>query len=318
MSPHARRVARWVIAVAIGAVLLAVVDLGQTAARLTGADLRLALPAIASLVGVHLIAVSAWRRLTANLVGREIAWPTAVRLYYAALAVGTVTPANIGADVYRVTALADPAAVGRMTRVVVVQRLTSLAGVAYLGVVGALALPIDGLAPFVVAVGLLGAVLTAAVVFLSSSPDRVHRLAGSLAGSVLRRLGLDDAATFRGRFRSALVDGFGFGLAFHVTSLVLGFVLVAAIDPVVAGQQPIVVLATLAVARLSLALPITPNGIGVQESLLAVLFFQVGLPPETAIAAALLNRLALLLAAGLGAVSLASSSQAPPVLAARR
>ena len=314
MSPLVRRRLRWAIAVALVAVLVAVLDVGQLASRLAGADLRLAVPAIGGLVAVHLIAVSSWRRLTANLVGRELAWPLAVRLYYAALAVGTVTPANIGADVYRVTALRDRAAVGRLTRVVVVQRLTSLAAVAYLGVVGALALPIDGLGPFVVLVGMLGATLAVAVVFLSSSPGRM----AGLAGSMLRQLGLDDAGTFQGRLRSALVDGFGFGLAFHLTSLVLGFLLVAAVDPAVAGGQPIVVLASLAVARLSLALPITPNGIGVQEGLLGVLFIQLGLAPETAIAAALLNRLALLLAAGLGALSLASSEQAPAVLAARR
>jgi uncharacterized membrane protein YbhN (UPF0104 family) len=314
VSPLVRRRLRWAIAVALAAVLVAVLDVGQLASRLAGADLRLAVPAIAGLVAVHLIAVSSWRRLTANLVGRDLAWPLAVRLYYAALAVGTVTPANIGADVYRVTALRDRAAVGRLTRVVVVQRLTSLAAVAYLGVVGALALPIDGLGPFVVLVGMLGAALAVAVVFLSSSPGRM----AGLAGSMLRQLGLDDAGTFHGRLRSALVDGFGFGLAFHLTSLVLGFLLVAAVDPAVAGGQPIVVLASLAVARLSLALPITPNGIGVQEGLLGVLFFQLGLAPETAIAAALLNRLALLLAAGLGALSLASSEQAPAVLAARR
>jgi uncharacterized membrane protein YbhN (UPF0104 family) len=314
VSPRARRAARWAVALGIAAILVAVLDVGEILARLAAADLRLAVPALAGLVAVHLVAVASWQRLTANLAGDELDWPTAVRLYYAALAVGTVTPANIGADVYRVTALGDRSAFGRLTRVVVIQRLTSLAAVVYLGIVGSLALPIDGLGPFVILVGVLGALLTVGVLVLSSSPSRLN----GLAGAALHRLGLDDAGTFQGRFRSALVDGFGFGLAFHLASLVLGFVLVAAVDPGVVAAHPIVVLASLAVARLSLALPISPNGIGVQEGLLTVLFFQVGLPPETAIAAALLNRVALLLAAGLGAISLASTGQAHPTFATRR
>ena len=311
MSPRAWRAARWVVGIGIAVVLLAVVDVGEIAARLASVDLRRAIPAIAGLVGVHLIAVASWRRLTANLGGTELEWRKAIRLYYAALALGTVTPANIGADVYRVTALGDRAAFGRLTRVVVIQRLTSLGAVVYLGIVGALALPIDGLGPFVLLVGAFGVVLGIAVVVLSSAAGRFGRLAAVL----LRRLGLDEPGSFRGRVRSALIDGFGYGLVFHAASVLLGYVLVGAVDPAVASQQPVVVLAALAVARLSLAIPVSPNGIGVQEGLLGVLFVQVGLPPETAIAGALLNRLALLIAAGLGALSLGAAGKAQPAIA---
>lgn len=308
-------VARWLVAIAIVGVLVALLDLGEIGARLASANLALAVPAIAGLVAVHLIAVGSWRRLTSTLAGGSLDWPTAIRMFYAGLAVGTVTPGNIGADAYRVTALGDRAAVGRLTRVVVVQRLTSLAAVAYLGAIGALALPIEGLAPLVLLLGAVGGALALAVVFLSTSASRF----GGIVGDLLRRLGLDDAGTFHGRLRSAFVDGFGFGLAFHAVSLLLGLALVAAVDPAAVGARPVVVLAALAVARVSLALPITPNGIGVQESLLGVLFVQVGLPPETAIAAALLNRLALLLAAAVGAVSLsAAGRQGRQAIAVRR
>jgi uncharacterized membrane protein YbhN (UPF0104 family) len=312
MSARTRRAARWLVGIGLLVILLAVLDVGQIGARLASVHLGLALPAIAGLVGVHLIAVASWRRLGANLADVDLEWPNAIRLYYAGLAVGTVTPGNIGSDVYRVTALGNRAAFGRLTRVVVIQRLTSLGAVVSLGVLGALALPIDGLGPFALLVGAFGVALAIAVVVLSSTAGRF----GSLGAAVLRRLGLDDAGSFGGRMRSAVVDGFGFGLVFHVASVLLGYVLVGAVDPALASQQPVVVLAALAVARLSLAIPISPNGIGVQEGLLGVLFLQAGLSPETAIAASLLNRLALLGAAALGAVSLAASPHPGPAIAA--
>ena len=314
MTPRARARLRWIVAIALVVLLLAVIDLGEMARRLAAIDMRLALPAIAGLVSVHVIAAASWRRLTATLAGAQLDWATAIRLYYAALALGTVTPANVGADFYRVTAVGDRAAFGRLTRAVVVQRLTSIMAVVYLGLVGALALPIDGLAPFVLLLGGVGAATGIAIAVLSASPGRF----GTVIGTLQRRLGLDDTDTFQGRFRGALVDGFGFGLAFHAVSLFLGFVLVGAVDARVAAEQPVVVFAALAVARLSLALPISPNGIGVQEGLLAVLFLQVGLPVETAVAAALLNRLALVVAATIGAIILSAGNQARPAIVAGR
>ncbi len=314
MSVRARTAVRWLVGIAIVVVLLALLDLREVGARLAAANLALAVPAIAGLVAVHLIAAASWRRLTATLAGDRLDWPTTVRTYYAGLALGTVTPGNIGADAYRVTAFGDREARGRLTRVVVVQRLTSLAAVAYLGVIGALALPIEGLGPWVLLLGAVGVAVVVAVVLLSTSAGRF----GGLVGDLLGRLGLDDAGTFHGRLRSALVDGLGFGLVFHAASLVLGLVLVGAVDPGVVEARPIVILAALAVARVSLALPLSPNGIGIQEGLLGILFLQAGLPAETAIAAALLNRVAMLLAAALGAVCLSVGGQSRLVVAVRR
>jgi len=314
MTPRTRASLRWMVAIALVVLLLVVIDIGEIARLLASTDMLLALPAIAGLVSVHVIAAASWRRLTATLAGTQLDWATSIRLYYAALAFGTVTPANLGADVYRVTALGHRAAFGRLTRAVVVQRLTSIMAVVYLGLVGALALPIDGLGPFVLLLGGVGAATGIAIVILSASPGRF----GTVIGTLQRRLGLDERDTFQGRFRGALVDGFGFGLAFHGASLFLGFVLVGAVDARVAAEQPVVVFAALAVARFSLALPISPNGIGVQEGLLAVLFLQVGLPAETAVAAALLNRLALVVAASIGAITLSTGNQARPAFIARR
>ena len=99
---------------------------------------------------------------------------------------------------------------------------------------------------------------------------------------------------------------------FHAISLLLGLALVRAVDPA-AAAQPWPVVGALAVARLSLAVPISPNGIGIQEGLLTLLFVQLGLPADTAIAAALLNRFGFLLTAAVGAAALVSPGAARPV-----
>jgi uncharacterized membrane protein YbhN (UPF0104 family) len=130
-------------------------------------------------------------------------------------------------------------------------------------------------------------------------------------GRLGRIFGWTGATVSRGRLRSAVRDGIGLGLVFHGAGLLLGLVLVRAVDAE-AVVQPSLVLAALAVARLSLAVPIAPNGIGIQEGVLAILFVQLGLPAESAIAAALLNRLAFLLTAAVGAISLAVPRGARP------
>ena len=98
------------------------------------------------------------------------------------------------------------------------------------------------------------------------------------------------------------------GLAFHTLSIGLTLLLILALDPVI--PLP-VALAAITVARLSLAVPITPSGLGVQEGVLALLFGSVGLAPETAIAGLLLGRLALVLTTGIGVLLLAGSGRVP-------
>ena len=57
-------------------------------------------------------------------------------------------------------------------------------------------------------------------------------------------------------------------------------------------------IASIAVARLTILIPLSPSGLGFQEAALSVLFLQIGLSPEMALATALLNRLALVVALG--------------------
>jgi uncharacterized membrane protein YbhN (UPF0104 family) len=296
MSERAARLARWAVALVVLALVVSLVDLEAVRMRLAATDPRLAIPAVAGLVLVHVIAAGAWRRLLRELAGVSLGWRSALRLYYGAQVFGTITPGNVGADVYRVVAVAG-ASRSQLAQPVLLQRLTSVIALVCLGVAGGMVLPIPWLRPYLLptvviggTVGLLGAAL-------------VRADTSGWLGRAVRRLGWSSNATPGTRLRSAIRDGLGLGLVFHAASLVLGLVLVRAVDPS-ATEAPWLVLGALAVARLSLAVPISPNGIGVQEGLLAVLFVQLGLPAETAIAAALLNRLGLLLTAAVGAVAL--------------
>ena len=294
------RAARWVLGIALLAALLAWLNPGSVAARLGSVDPRLALPAILGLVGVHLVAASAWRRLTERLAGLQLDWRTTIRLYYAAQAWGAITPANLGADIYRVAAIDAGVSRSRLAVPVVAQRLTSIGALLVLGFIGALLLPIDGLGSFAALLLVLVSGLAAVVAAVATRSGRVP---GPMR-RVLDRLGFATVADPpRDWMSTVLRDGLGLGLVFHGASLLLGLVLVAAVDPA-AASRPVDVLAALAVARLSLAVPISPNGIGIQEGALTLLFVQLGLSPDTALAAALLNRIALVVTAAIGSLAL--------------
>jgi uncharacterized membrane protein YbhN (UPF0104 family) len=72
----------------------------------------------------------------------------------------------------------------------------------------------------------------------------------------------------------------------------------AAVDPAAVGVP---VVAAIIVARLSLAVPILPSGLGANEAILVLLFSGLGLAPQTALAGLLLGRVALVLTTLVGA-----------------
>ena len=299
MTARRRTAVRWAIGLGLLAALVAVFNPIAILARLASVDLARALPAIAGLVAMHLIAALSWRRLADRIGGVHIDGRTAVRLYYAAQAWGAVTPANLGADIYRVTALDPAEGRGGLAAAVVVQRLASVGALLVLGGIGALVVPIPEVRTFVLWLVLACAVI-GAVAMLAS---RLGISPGGTVGRLVGRVGLRDLRARRGLATAIVRDGFGLALVFHGLSIGLAAVLVAAVDPTSAAIGP-PVLGAIAIARLSLAVPISPNGIGLQEGALSVLFVQLGMTPDVALAASLLNRAALVATAGLGWVAL--------------
>lgn len=293
MRPSPATLLRWLAAVALVAIVLTRFDLGLVAARLAGANLLLAVPAIAGLVAIHLVGAVAWRRLLQAFAGIRADWRESVRIYYAAQAVGSITPGNVGADLYRV-ATVDGASTRRAAAVpILLQRVTSTAAMVVLGAGGMAVLASRELVQRSLAHAVPLALGAGAIALL---------LVGA-AG--LRYRGHLSAAWRSGREHSSILlrDGFGLGLVFHAVSILLGWFLVVAVDPGTAARSG-EVLAILAVARLSVVLPLSPAGLGIQEAAVSVLFVQSGLDPQVALAAILLNRVALLVVVMIGAAVL--------------
>lgn len=299
----ARTLARWAIGILIVVALVVSLDASAIWARLAAANLMLVVIGVAGLSSLHLVGAVTWRELTRRLVGLTLGWWQSVRLYYAAQALGGFTPANLGSDAYRVIALRGAGGAARSVVVpIVVQRATSYLAVSLLGACALLVVsrPAGFTAGLVVgALALSGAALgVVSLVWLGPGPLRPLRD---------RLLGFWDYETpraepNRGRFVGAV--GIGLGLAFflHLAGIGLTWLLILGVDP---GAASIAALAAVAMARVSLLIPLTPSGLGVQEAALAVLFVGIGLPAESALAGSLLARLSLVLTAILGAMALA-------------
>jgi uncharacterized membrane protein YbhN (UPF0104 family) len=283
-----RNLARWGIGIVILVALVLTFDATGIGTRLGDANLALVVFGVVGLSSLHLLGAATWRTLARRL------WPT-VRLYYAAQALGGFTPANLGSDAYRVVAVRG-AGEGIRTAVlpIVVQRATSYLAVS---LVGAAALLIAS-RPTDFAVGVtIGAVVLAGVALgvaslVSVGPGRLRPLRDRLLGP---------GAPDRRRLAGAVAIGLALGVVFHAMGVGLTFLVVLSVDP---GAASLAALAAVAVARVSLLIPLTPSGLGVQEAALALLFVGIGLPAESAIAASLVARLSLVLTAAIGAAAL--------------
>jgi uncharacterized membrane protein YbhN (UPF0104 family) len=150
-----------------------------------------------------------------------------------------------------------------------------------------------------VAGGLAFAAVVAGVAWLLLAPPRPLRAGRAW---LARRVGAESLPPSEERIQRlgrACAIGLAQGLAFHAGAIGLTWLLVLAVDPDLAAASPgpttPAILAALAVARLSMAVPIAPSGLGVQEGVAAALFALLGLAPETALAAMLCGRVALLI-----------------------
>jgi len=292
-----RRFGRPIFGIAILVAVVATVSPGAIGSRLAEAQLGLVVLGVLGLTAIHIINAAGWRAILATTADVHVPWRTTLALYYAAQAVGGVTPANLGGDVHRAAAFRGAghgwaAAVAPL----IVQRATSYLALSALSLLGlaVLATRADAAGAFVAA-GLAFAAAVAAAAWVLLAPPRRLRgahawLIGLIGGSAadtggVRRLG------------DASFIGFAHGVVFHAGSIGLTWLIVLAVEPsLTAASVP----AALAVARLSLAVPFTPSGLGVQEGALTILFATLGLPVEVALTAMLLSRLSLVLTTVIG------------------
>ena len=287
--------ARWAIGIGIVGALVLTLDAPAIGARLGAANLPLVLIAVAGLSSLHLLGAAIWRTLTRRLVGVTLGWWPTVRLYYAAQALGGLTPANLGSDAYRMVALRGAGeAVRTAVLPIMVQRATSYLAVSLVG--AAALLVASRQAEFIVGVTVGALVLSVLVLgaasLVSLGPGPLRPLRDRLLGP-----GEPDPRDLAG----AAGVGLSLGLVFHGVGVGLTYLLVVAVDP---DAAVVAAMAAVALARISLLVPLTPSGLGVQEAALALLFVGIGLPAESAIAASLLARLSLVVTAVLGALAM--------------
>jgi uncharacterized membrane protein YbhN (UPF0104 family) len=302
--PRARQrawnAARWALGIGVVTLVIVGLDGAEVMARIRAANGLVVVVAIVGLTAVHALGATTWTVLCRQLAGLRLGWATALRVYYAAQALGGVTPANIGGDAYRVVAVRNASAGWRAAVApVLVQRATSYVALALL------ALPAIGLLFFgahlsnvILPVALLLCGLAGGVgMVMLAAPSSLTRLVRRQGWTALDGGTAKVGAWARPPIRS-IAMGTGLGLAFHGLSVLLTALLMAAVDPSAVGVP---VVAAIVVARLSLAVPILPSGLGANEAILALLFSSLGLAPQSALAGLLLGRVALLLTTLIGA-----------------
>jgi uncharacterized membrane protein YbhN (UPF0104 family) len=270
---------RWGVGLALVAVTLALLDPGEVGAHLGGVDWALAAPAIVALVLVHGFAALTWQYLVAAVTGWRLPVGAALRAYYAGQALGGMTPGNVGADVYRARLLArEGQGLRAAMSPVLMQRLGGYGALAAMAAAASLVVPLD-VAPRVVFGGLALAAGLASGGWWAVSRRRAGGSGGFLAAVLL-------------------------GGAFHGAAIMFTFALLRSVTG--AGDASTLV-AGLTVARAAMLLPVTPNGLGLQEIAMASALPAAGVPAEAALATAALSRLSNLVVMALGGLLLVAN-----------
>lgn len=283
----------WLLRLGLGiAIIGAVIWFSDPAAigrHLRGADWRIAVPAIAGVVGVHVIGAATWRLLGRGLAGVELPWRRAIRLYYAAQALGTLTPGAVGGDAYRMWAMRPAGAGWRGAALpVIAQRVLSYVSAGVLAAAAAFAMPVS----------------TNARLALLAVPALAIAAGGAAWVLYRRRWSGGERATPPPVVRRALAVAAAQSVAFHAMAAVFGLGIILSLDSSV--DLP-AALAALMVIRVAAILPLTPAGIGFQEGAFALLLPQAGVSAEAALAASALNRVAMLITLAIGLAAAADA-----------
>lgn len=307
MTPRLWTAARWAIGIAVVAALVLVSDPQALAGQLRTVNVGLAALGIGLLTAVHLVAAETWRMLTRRIAGVDLPRSEAVMRYYVSQALGGITPANLGGDVYRVQATRSSAGgYGAAATPVIVQRATSYLALSLIGLVALAVLGAGGSIELALALPALAVVLggIAFAAFLLVPAGPMRRWRGRLLQLALGAPDADRTDAHALQLRASTLVGLTLGLVFHAASVIATTVLLAAVDPAAVSPMSI---AALAVARLAITIPISPSGLGFQEGALSALFIGIGLSPATALGALLLGRVSLLTTAAVGGLALAVS-----------
>ncbi len=233
----------------------------------------------------------AWQLLVLCFSKVPLGFWEAVRLYYIAQTFGSVTPGNLGGDLYRLHAVtARKGALTGAVAAIFFQRLTSAQAIALLGTIAAFAIHLPAEIRHPLIITMAGLLIGGGIILW---------LAIMQNNWLLRKVGLGRVTP--AQMWQAVSIGFGLALVFHVSGTALASVLVMAVGK----QVPfLTAMAVLMLARLTILLPFTVSGLGVMEGTLAFLFAQVGATAEAGLTVGVLLRLTNIITAMIGVVFL--------------
>jgi glycosyltransferase 2 family protein len=257
----------------------------HVASQLRDVNWLLAAPALIGLIASHLFQVQTWRLLSQRMCNHNLPRVKAAMAYFAGQAFGSFTPGNIGGDVYRASALRSESVGWRLAAAPILgQRLASYTSLLLIAaLVGWLRL-----AALVSVAGLLA--LTVATVLLGSVA--IKKVSEFLVPRVRRMLFADVAESASiSKLAHDYTPAFLLPVLFHVTGVVLSYVLLLSL-----GETPALfpTLGVLVLVRVATLMPITPFGLGVQEGSLVLLLPMLGVSADAALALSVLSRLSML------------------------
>lgn len=295
-------------ALGLAALLWLWVDWREALAAVARADP--ALLALALAASVASVLVSAWKwQILLRRIRVELGFGLTARLYWIGCFFSNFLPTGIGGDAVRL--LLTPAA-GRLEEVtgtILTERLTGLLVMLLLATFGLAVQPLELAGPW------LGDTLLALVVALAlgvagllAAPSLLLRAVGRLARGLPGALGrlCARAHGLAARVAGPVRDGRAVGLALLISVPFYALNILAHYFPLQAVGAEIGLAEVALVAPVVLLvglLPITPNGLVLAEGAFVALYAGVGVPPELALAAAVLRRLVDLANSGFGGIA---------------
>lgn len=265
---------RWLVAAGLVILLLAHIKLPALFAAWKKASWGWAVAGLSGLLAAQALAGLTWWYLL-------LLWPgesprpslrASLRSFYLATALGSLTPANLGSDLYRAyTTRNQLGGFSRAVFPILLQRWTSASASLFLATAGAFCLPLPRLVPLVLALSFLA--------WLAVAP---------LAWWLAPRRHLLPSAVERGKLGAAVVAGWVLGLVHHALAAASGGLLGVAVERSLAWWQ---VCAAMLLVRAVALVPFSPAGLGLVEGGVALLFPLLGSTAEVGVACALLGRL---------------------------
>jgi len=286
------------VRVIIGAACLAAVlwstDLEGLGRRLGSIRGGVAVMLLLTAVAGRVLMAGKWNLLLRSR-GVLISTWQATRLYLIGHLLGSFTPGALGADVYRVTALRR---FGRTREIVATVLLERFVGLAVVGIVTALGLPVSARylgadSTRMVSVIVISVSLMVVGVWASLSPSLVEGLARKVP--FVSRLGV--VGKIRDFYRSYAESRIHGGTLAAFTALTVLEVLVTVLVVYLAGRSVGVdaplgyLLCIVPLIQILLRLPVSFQGIGVQEGLYAFFLAKVGFSPSDGLSISLMLRL---------------------------